>query len=58
MILPPEPIKEPPKYMPPVPKTWVSQGSSREIDESNFDERRPLVSLYKKKRIFFVSFVL
>jgi hypothetical protein len=44
MILPPEPIKEPPKYMPPVPKTWVSQGSSKEIDESNFDERRPLVS--------------
>ena len=51
MILPPEPIKEPPKYVPPVPKTWVSFGSQKEIDESNFDERRPLVIILISKYI-------
>lgn len=41
--MPPEPPKEPPKYVPPVSKPWVSQGSEKEIDEGNYVDKRPLV---------------
>lgn len=45
MILPPEPVKEPPKYVPPVSKSWPTLGSEKEIEEQIFCDRRPLVSL-------------
>lgn len=43
MVLPPDPVREPPKYVPPVSKPWVSQGSEKEINEENFRYQRPLL---------------
>jgi len=43
VVLPPDPVREPPKYIPPTSKPWVSQGSEIEINEQNFNYRRPLV---------------
>lgn len=43
IVLPPDPVREPPKYIPPTSKRWVSHGSEIEIDEQNFTYRRPLV---------------
>ena len=42
-MLPPDPVREPPKYIPPVSKPWVSQGSEKEINEMSFTPRRPLL---------------
>lgn len=43
IVLPPDPVREPPKYVPPTSKPWVSLGSELEIDEENFSYRRPLL---------------
>jgi len=48
IILPPETQKEPPKYMPPVSKPWVTFGSEKEIDEERFVNRRPLFTYEMK----------
>lgn len=36
-------MREPPKYIPPVSKPWVSLGSEKEINEESFASRRPLL---------------
>lgn len=41
--MPPEPQREPPKYVPPVSKPWVSNGSEKEIEENSFKDKRPLL---------------
>ncbi|RNA37716.1 WD repeat-containing 63 [Brachionus plicatilis] len=43
LVLPPEPQREPPKYVPPESKPWVSMGSEKQIDEASFKDTRPLV---------------
>jgi hypothetical protein len=40
----PEPEKEPPRYVPPESKPWISAGSDLEINEQHFTDNRPLVS--------------
>lgn len=42
VILPPEESKEPPKYVPPISKPWITYGSEKEIEETLFKDNRPL----------------
>ncbi|XP_013408046.1 WD repeat-containing protein 63 [Lingula anatina] len=37
------------KYIPPVPKDWVSQGSEKEIEEENVFETRPRIKISIKR---------